>query len=107
MPPDLPGYLWDALEAAHDLIQITNGVEEIELEVNRNLKHLIERKFEIIGEVLRRLDQSRPELFAAITDARGYINLRNIIAHNYAQVSATTLLNICHTEVDVLVNEIL
>jgi uncharacterized protein with HEPN domain len=102
MPRELDTYLWDAIEAASDLIQLTRNIELLEIEQDRNLRHLIERKFEIIGEILRRLYAESPDLFATISDARGYINLRNVIAHNYSQVNASTLLTVCQSEVGLL-----
>lgn len=46
----------------------------------------VERKFEIIGEALNRLQQTRPDLAERIPRRRRIIDFRNLLIHGYASV---------------------
>ena len=50
------------------------------------LQAAVERKFEIIGEALNRIDRSNPSLLEQISDYKRIIGFRNIIAHGYDEV---------------------
>ena len=47
----------------------------------------VERHFEIIGEALRRIERTEPELASRITDYRDIIDFRNLLAHGYDLVN--------------------
>jgi uncharacterized protein with HEPN domain len=43
----------------------------------------VERKFEIVGEALNRLQRTAPELFDQVPEAARIVGFRNILAHGY------------------------
>lgn len=51
------------------------------------VRRAVEREFEILGEILKRLRDNFPELHAKIPDAPQIIGFRNVIAHGYDVVS--------------------
>lgn len=72
----------------------------------------VERYFEIIGEALRRVERSEPDLASRITDYRDIIDFRNLLAHGYDLVNHARvwriirdLLPALKTEVEQLLRE--
>ena len=57
-----------------------------ELSNTRLTQAAVERKFEIIGEALNRLQMARPELADRIPRYRRVIDFRNLLIHGYASV---------------------
>ncbi len=78
-------YLWDMLEAAKEVADMTTGVTLEAFLNNRMLVRATERGVEIIGEAARRVS---PEFQAAHIDIpwRQIIGQRNILAHEYGQI---------------------
>jgi len=70
-------------------------------EYNGNLlvKRAVEREFEIIGEILRRIREEMPDLFEKIPSAREIIGFRNVIAHGYDVVSDHTVYEIAKVDI--------
>jgi len=62
-----------------------------EYKENILVKRAVEREFEIIGEVLRRVRDEMPSLLEKIPNARQIIGFRNVIAHGYDVVSDETI----------------
>ena len=56
------------------------------MDVAAILRHLKERKLEIVGEALNRLSREDPELAARIPDIARVIGFRNVLAHGYEMV---------------------
>jgi uncharacterized protein with HEPN domain len=66
-----------------------------------------ERKFEIIGEALSRLQRLSPEIAVRITDLRNIIAFRNRIIHGYDTVDDTTVWGILQQHVPTLKAEVI
>lgn len=84
MPPHEPtALLNDALGQIDDLLAKAAVRSLEELLSNRDLQAIFERRFEILGEALRRLERGAPLTFARIAGGPHAIALRNFIAHGY------------------------
>ncbi len=75
--------LWDIERASDDIERFTEGMERDTWLQDRRTQAAVERKFEIIGEALNRLQGSHPEQAARIPDLRRIIGFRNILARGY------------------------
>jgi uncharacterized protein with HEPN domain len=77
-----PAYLWDMLEAARTLRELTAGLSVASYLEDRKTQLAVERVIEILGEAARRVSptvqQAHPEI--PIPWA-GIIAQRNVIAH--------------------------
>jgi len=83
MPRDPRFYLWDLEEAISDITAVIHGRSFVDYSTDRNLRRLVERNFEIIGEGLVRLARHFPVEIEQIEDYRDFIRFRNVIAHQY------------------------
>jgi len=84
MPPREPrALLEDALEQAEDLIAKSRSHTLDRLLADRDLQAVFERRFEVLGEALRRLQRADASIAARIDGAAQAIEMRNFIAHGY------------------------
>ena len=76
-------HFYDALSAARAIQTfITDKTFEDYLDDDL-LSAGVERKFEIIGEAFNRIRKEAPNGLNAITNYRGIIDFRNVVAHAY------------------------
>jgi len=80
-----PAYLWDMLEAAHQVREFTEGTTMEGFLGDRKLQLAVERCVEIIGEAARRISET---LKAAIPHVpwRDIVAQRNVLAHDYGEI---------------------
>ena len=83
MPHDPRKSLEDMRHAAEFLLTMTAGRSLEEYRGDEVLRTVIERKFEIIGEALNRLQKADPGLAAQIPEHRQIVSFRNILIHGY------------------------
>ena len=81
--PRIP--LRDILESCDRIIANVNGVSAEEFEHNINLQDAVIRRFEIIGEAVKRVPSSIRKLYPHIAwkEAAGF---RDILIHDYPEV---------------------
>jgi uncharacterized protein with HEPN domain len=78
MPPrDVRMHLVNMREAIARIVRLTSGKKLEDYAADENLRLIVERSFEIIGEAIRQAIDIEPTLEAAITNARRIINFRN------------------------------
>lgn len=104
------------LEVRKDLFDVLEAIKEVEsyvqgLDCSGFLAHgmaqaAVERKFEIIGEALNRLQRVDPSVFARITDARRVLGFRNILAHGYDVVDHAIVWDIITNHLPILKTEV-
>ena len=83
MRPDPRVLLTDIDRAGADIEHFIEGMDVGAYADNA----LVERKFEIIGEALNRLQQTRPDLAERIPrHRRRIIDFRNLLIHGYTSV---------------------
>ena len=78
--------LADVEQAGADIARFTAGMDLEAYIADVRTQAAVERKFEIVGEALNRLQGSHPEHAARIPDLRRIIGFRNLLAHGYDRV---------------------
>src|SRR5436309_15338870 len=90
MPPrDVRMYLTDILESADRILRLTSGKTLEQYLADENLRLIVERSFEIIGEALRKAIDMDPALQQTIPYARRIIDFRNVLIHAYQGIDHT------------------
>jgi uncharacterized protein with HEPN domain len=103
MQRDPRAYLNDILEAAAAIEAATVGVNGESYGSNRLIRSAVEREFIIIGEALRVISQRAPELFERIPEGRQIIDFRNLLTHEYLNVSDRIVWGAIQTDLPLLV----
>jgi len=83
-------YLWDMLQAAHELMDMNRGVDFESFLDDTKLLRATERNLEIIGEAAKRLSHEFTSEHQEI-EWHAMIGQRNIIAHEYGQIDYEVL----------------
>jgi uncharacterized protein with HEPN domain len=98
-------YLEDILLAIGDVQEFIGGEKRFEFfDRNNMLKAAAERKFEVIGEAIRKFQMLNPS--ATITHAKEIIGLRNRIAHAYDSIDYAQLWSIIINHLPLLKQEV-
>jgi uncharacterized protein with HEPN domain len=99
-------YLWDMLDAAQTIRQLTEGLTVESYLRDRRTQLAIERGIEIVGEAARRVSpafhQAHPEIPWA-----GVIAQRNVIAHEYGEIKQERIWNVATVHVEDLIAKLL
>ena len=107
MQPESKKYLFDIREAAHLIIQFTQGRTFEEYVGNPLLSSAVERQYEIIGEAVNQLSRVDPKTASKISDYQRIISLRNILIHGYAQVDDRVVWGLIETRLQPLLQEVM
>ena len=106
MPRSLRAYLWDIEQAACDILTFTRGKQLGNYESDAMLRAAVERKFEVIGEVLSQAQRFFPEITDRITNDQQIIAFRNRLVHGYATVKHALVWDIVQMNLPQLREEI-
>ncbi len=98
--------LYDILQAAWEIEEYTGGLTLDDFLTNGMAQAAVERKFEIIGEALNRMNRSDPTVLDKISDYQRIIGFRNIIAHGYDVVDIEIVWEAVQDYLPVLVREV-
>lgn len=98
-------YLWDMREAARSIIRFVAGATLEEFRTNDLLRYAVERQFILIGEAARRVSA---EFKAAHSELpwREMIGQRNVLIHEYGEISAELVWLVATTELPKLVEQL-
>jgi uncharacterized protein with HEPN domain len=83
-------YLWDMLEAARGIVEMTEGVDLHAFEADRMRRLAVERQFTILGEAARRVGDPFRVAHPEIPWGR-VIGLRNLVMHEYDRIDVGTI----------------
>lgn len=86
MQPEAAAHVWDALRAAQAIGTFIAGRTEEDFVDDLLLRSATERQLEILGEALNRLRKADPDTAAAVVDLDRIVGMRNVIAHQYADL---------------------
>ena len=106
MRPSSAKFLEDIREAAQTVREITSGKKFADYQADKVLRLAVERCFEIIGEAMRRLDETDPETAAKISDFRRIIAFRNVLIHGYSLVKHDLVWSVIENQVPRLITEV-
>jgi len=91
MDRDPRAYLWDARESADAIAEFVRGRTLDDYLADRMLRSAVERQFEIIGEALRQLEKTAPNLARELPELPQAIAFRNILIHGYTAIDDRTV----------------
>lgn len=103
MPRDSRAYLNDILEAAAAINEAAGAIDEAAYTATRLIRSSVEREFIIIGEALKVISRRDPQLFAGIPEGRQIIDFRNLLTHEYLNVSDRVVWGAIQTDLPLLV----
>ena len=104
MQRDPRAYLSDILEAAAAIQEATSTIDAAGYGKSRLIRSAVEREFIIIGEALKLISHRDPQLFAAIPEGRQIIDFRNLLTHEYLNVSVQVVWGAIQTDLPVLID---
>ena len=78
--------LEDIDQAGSDLERFIENMDNADYVADVQTQAAVERKFEIIGEAINRLNKTHPELAERIPRLRQIIDFRNLLIHGYKHV---------------------
>lgn len=90
-PRDVRAPLWDMLRALEAIACFIEGLDFGNYERDLMLRSAVERQFEILGEAMTRALRIEPGLAGHLDEARGIVDFRNVITHEYDRVSDHTV----------------
>ncbi|MBI2435725.1 MAG: DUF86 domain-containing protein [Candidatus Hydrogenedentes bacterium] len=99
-------HLWDILEAASFIQEITCEKDRQEYLENKTLRSAVERQFEIIGEALNRLRKDEASAITRLTGSRQIIQFRNLLSHGYDYINNNRVWDIVEQDLPVLLWEV-
>jgi uncharacterized protein with HEPN domain len=86
-PRDVRIPLFDMLQAADAVAAFLADRTWEQYQDDLMLRSAVERQFEILGEAMTRVLRIEPALEVRLEDARGVVDFRNVIAHDYDRLS--------------------
>ena len=98
--------LLDVREAGESILQHTAGHTLLEYSADRFFRRAVEREFEIIGEALKRIEQSDSATAASISELRRIVDFRNRIIHGYDTVDDAVVWGIVEKHLPLLMKEV-
>lgn len=106
MQLEVKKYLEDIRSAATLIKEFTRGKTWEDYAEDDLLRAGVERKFEIIGEALNKLEKINPEVVSIITGHRRIISFRNILIHGYATVDDSVVWDVVQKHLPKLSKEV-
>ena len=105
-PRDYEAYLWDIHQSGMDILQLTQGLSFDTYTADRNLRRVVERNFEIVGEALNQARQYYPDQLTGISDVRDIVAFRNRLAHGYFAVDNGIVWGLIASSLPLLIAEV-
>jgi uncharacterized protein with HEPN domain len=103
MRRDPRAFLWDVREAALAIQTFTTGLDVAAYENNALVQAAVERKFEVIGEALKKLSKLDAAMAAQLPDLPQIVAFRNQLIHGYASVNPSTVWTIAQNSLPALI----
>lgn len=106
MTRDPEKFLFDILDSARFLVNLTKGESEARYRTDRVFRGAVERELQIIGEALMQLRSLRPEVAATITESHKIIGFRHVLVHGYFDLDAGTVWDVVQNKLEILAREV-
>jgi uncharacterized protein with HEPN domain len=98
-------YIWDMLDAAKTVVELTQGRTLDEYERTKWLRLAVERSIEIIGEAARRVSDECRAAYPAVPWSV-IVATRHVMAHEYGDLQHDKVLRIATTHVPALIAQL-
>ena len=105
MQPSSAKYLEDIREAGQTVLEVTSGKTLADYAADKVLRLAVERCFEIVGEAMRRLDETDHATAAKISSFQRIIAFRNVLIHGYSLVKHDLVWSVIENQLPVLMKE--
>jgi uncharacterized protein with HEPN domain len=102
MQRDLHGYIGDVSDMCQKVLSFTEGVSLQQYVANDMLRLAVERALLNAGEALVCASRMTDRVQDHIPEARGVIALRNVLVHNYSNITDAEIFEIVENEVPAL-----
>jgi len=99
-------HLHDILEAARAVKVFVAEQTFEQYTAADQLRSAVERKFEIMGEALNRIQRDEPALLRRIREHRDIISFRNILLHGYDAIDDRIVWSVIEDELDNLLEDV-
>ena len=106
MKDEALAHLHEILNAARAVKRFVEGQSFESYCTNELIRSAVERKFEIIGEALNRINRDDPDLLARIRDYRNIISFRNILVHGYDAIDDRIIWGVIEEDLDNLIEDV-
>jgi uncharacterized protein with HEPN domain len=105
MSKDYLIYLEDILDAVDKILEYTKDIDEVSFSRNSLLQDAVIRRFGIIGEAANKIPKEIREKSSNIP-WKSVIGMRNIVIHDYANVSMDKAWEVIKNHLPLLKNEV-
>lgn len=99
-------HLHDIREASTAIFRFVDGKTFEDYQGDELLRSGVERKFEIIGEALNRINRDEPGLLSKIGEHRSIISFRNLLAHGYDSIDDRIVWGIIEEDLGTLLENV-
>ncbi len=106
MPHDPEKYLFDMLDSARFLQELSKGRSLQELRNDRAFRSAVERELQIIGEAAMMLGKVAPDLAARITEHARIVRFRHILVHGYDKIDRDILWNVLQNKLGIMASDV-
>ncbi|MBN1515221.1 DUF86 domain-containing protein [Candidatus Sumerlaeota bacterium] len=98
-------HLFDIHEAALAVRGFVQNKSFEDYAENELLPNGVERKFEIIGEALNRINKDNPSVLDKIRECRSIISFRNILIHGYDNIDDRIVWSVIEEDLENLIQD--
>ena len=106
MRPKTPKTLEDIRDAAAFIRQVTVEKTLDQYRTDRLLRQAVERNFEIVGEAVKRLSETDPEVVSLIDGYKQIIAFRNILIHGYDLIDDEQVWRVVQNDLPTLIDTV-
>ena len=99
-------HLYDIKEAALAILRFVHGKSFDDYVSDELLRSGVERKFEIIGEALNRINKIEPGILTRIRECRSIVSFRNLLAHGYDSIDDRIVWGIIEDDLGSLLEDV-
>jgi uncharacterized protein with HEPN domain len=99
-------HLWNMLQALKAVLEFTKGHSLADYRSNLMMRAAVEREFIMMGEALRRLERTDPELAKRIANRAQIVAFRNVLVHDYDRISDEVVWDTVNADVGPLIRQI-
>ena len=106
MRDEIKKHLWDTRQALRNILEYASGKTLGDYRSSRMIRGAVEREFQIVGEGLARLHRADAQLASRIPHYRQIVEFRNVIVHEYDQISDEEVWSIVEDDVEPLLKTV-